>query len=71
MRDWNLRVILHRIWGEQRLTYKSWAIQLDPELIEQEFWNKRGVDILKVGLSDYVQGLHKELLEPLGAGVGP
>jgi hypothetical protein len=24
MRDWNLRVILHRIWGEQKLKYKSW-----------------------------------------------
>ena len=30
MRDWNLRVILHRIWGEQKLKYKSWAIQLAP-----------------------------------------
>jgi hypothetical protein len=29
LRDWNLRVILHRIWGQQRLTYKSWAIQQD------------------------------------------
>ncbi len=28
LRDWNLRVILHRIWGEQKLTYKSWAIQV-------------------------------------------
>ena len=27
LRDWNLRVILHRIAGEQRLNYKSWAIQ--------------------------------------------
>ena len=27
LRDWNMRVILHRIAGEQRLTYKSWAIQ--------------------------------------------
>ena len=36
LRDWNLRVILHRIWGEQKLTYKSWAIQLNPEPIDQE-----------------------------------
>ena len=34
MRDWNLRVILHRIWGEQRLKYKSWAIQRDPDRLE-------------------------------------
>ena len=38
MQDWNLRVILHRIWGQQPLAYKSWAIQLDPSELEQEFW---------------------------------
>ena len=71
MRDWNLRVILHRIWGEQRLSYKSWAIQLEPEPIEQEFWNKRGVDILRVSLEEYVENLRSEIRKPLGAGVGP
>jgi hypothetical protein len=65
MRDWNLRVILHRIWGEQRLSYKSWAIQLEPEPIEQEFWNKRGVDILRVSLEDYVENLRREVRAPL------
>jgi hypothetical protein len=65
MRDWNLRVILHRIWGQQALTYKSWAIQLDPEPIEQEFWQKRGVDILKLRLEDYVAALTRQLQSPL------
>ncbi|HSE82426.1 MAG TPA: SIR2 family protein [Gaiellaceae bacterium] len=70
MRDWNLRVILQRIWGEQRLSYKSWAIQLDPEAIEQEFWSKRGVDILRVSLEEYVECLERALRLPLGTGVG-
>ena len=35
MQDWNLRVILHRIWGQQPLAYKSWAIQNDPSEIER------------------------------------
>lgn len=61
MRDWNLRVILHRIWGQQTLSYKSWAIQLDPDRIEQEFWHKRGVDILNVRLEDYVAELSTQL----------
>ena len=26
MRDWNLRVMPHRIWAEQSRSYKSWAI---------------------------------------------
>ena len=70
MRDWNLRVILHRIWGEQKLTYKSWAIQRNPELLEQEFWTKRGVDILDVPLDEYVERLRDHIRQPLGAGVG-
>jgi hypothetical protein len=70
MRDWNLRVILHRIWGQQKLSYKSWAIQVEPEAVEREFWQKRGVDILDVPLQRYVEGLVAGLREPLGAGVG-
>jgi hypothetical protein len=59
LRDWNLRVILHRIWGEQKLTYRSWAIQFDPEPIDQEFWHKRDVAILNIRLEDYVAALTK------------
>jgi SIR2-like domain len=70
MRDWNLRVILHRIWGQQKLNYKSWAIQVEPEPVEREFWQKRGVDILDVPLERYVEGLVAGLRQPLGAGVG-
>ena len=29
--DWNLRVLLHRIWGQQVLSWKSWAIQMKPK----------------------------------------
>ena len=36
LRDWNMRVILHRIAGEQRLTYKSWAIQRQPTDLDQK-----------------------------------
>lgn len=66
--DWNLRVILHRIWGEQALSYRSWAIQLDPKPIEEAFWRKRGVEILQARLEDYVDALaaHLDELEPIG-----
>jgi hypothetical protein len=57
MQDWNLRVILHRIWGQQPLAYKSWAIQKDPSEIEQELWRARGVDVLDIQLEDYVAEL--------------
>ena len=61
MRDWNLRVILHRIWGQQPLAYKSWAIQKDPSEIEQELWRVRGVDVLDIPLEDYVTELESRL----------
>jgi hypothetical protein len=59
--DWNLRVILHRIWGEQRLSWKSWAIQCHPDTIEKELWRQRGVDILDVRLEDYIAALSKRM----------
>ena len=52
LRDWNMRVILHRIAGEQRLTYKSWAIQRAPTDLDQKFWDRRDVDILDVDLDE-------------------
>jgi hypothetical protein len=61
MQDWNLRVILHRIWGQQPLAYKSWAIQKDPSEIEQELWRARGVDVLDIPLEEYVTGLESRL----------
>jgi hypothetical protein len=68
LRDWNLRVILHRIWGEQKLTWKSWAVQLDPGEIEWEFWRQRDVDILDVDLEEYIAALRERLatLPPVG-----
>lgn len=64
MRDWNLRVILYRIWGEQKLSYKSWAIQLNPGEIDQEFWGQRGVDVLDVRLEEYVKELSTRIAQP-------
>jgi class 3 adenylate cyclase len=63
LRDWNLRVILHRIWGEQKLTYKSWAIQGKLELIDRDFWRKREVDVFNVLLEDYIAGLGERVKE--------
>ena len=55
--DWNLRVILHRIAGEQKLSYKSWAIQLHPNELDQKFWLRRDVDILDIDLEEYIAHL--------------
>src|SRR6201998_606189 len=55
--DWNLRVILYRIWSQLKFNYKSWAIQVNPQQIDQEFWAKRNVEILDVALDLYVKAL--------------
>jgi len=68
LRDWNLRVILHRVWGEQRLTWKSWAVQRDPGDIDREFWRKRDVDILDVDLEDYIAALSERVADLPSAG---
>jgi hypothetical protein len=69
LRDWNLRVILYRIWGEQRLTYTSWAVQNNATELDKRFWGSRGVEILEGDLEEYVAGLEKLL--PPAAGAAP
>lgn len=64
LRDWNLRAILHRIWDEQRLSRRSWAIQLQPQLLDQKIWDKRDVDVFDASLEDYI-GQLKQRLESL------
>jgi SIR2-like domain len=61
LRDWNLRVILYRLWGEQELDNRSWSVQLDPDDVETKFWERRNVDILQEDLVDYVAGLRAAL----------
>ncbi len=55
-------------WGEQRLGYKSWAIQLSPTDLDKRFWAKRDVDILDICLEDYIAALntHAQALPSMG-----
>ncbi len=68
LRDWNLRIILHRIWGEQKLGYQSWAIQANPQELDQRLWKQREVDIVNVPLDDYVAELSARIQAPKSAG---
>jgi DNA-binding SARP family transcriptional activator len=54
---WSLRVFLHRVWGRERVGYRSWAVGPKPEAIEQELWRQRGIDLFDVPLDEYVTGL--------------
>jgi len=65
--DWNLRVILNRIWGARKLNAKSWAVQREPRdpdesKIEQALWETReNVELVYCALSEYVTELEARL----------
>ena len=63
--DWNLRVILQRIWGQQPFDEQltSWAIQKAPSRLEERLWRRRNVEILDVDLLLYVETLGRLLFE--------
>jgi hypothetical protein len=68
LRDWNLRVMLYRLWAEQQgMTYNSWAIQSDPDPIDERAWDERGVDILPVSCQDFVSAIEAEVEKLLEA----
>ena len=60
MKDWNLRAILRRIWGEQTRSWRSWAIQKEVDPIEQALWEKRSVEIIKLELEKYIELLRAQ-----------
>ena len=60
-REWCLRVFLHRVWGREKVGYRSWAIAPRPDAIEQELWRQRGIDILDVPIDDYIARLASRL----------
>ncbi len=57
MADWNLRLLLNRLWGDQPLSYRSWAVQPEAKPLEREFWRRRDVDVLEVPLERCVATL--------------
>ena len=61
MRDWNLRVFLKRIWRGEPLGARSWSVELDPDVLEKEFWSQSCVDLYAADLADYVAQLGDRL----------
>jgi hypothetical protein len=57
LRDWNLRVVLNRIWGQRKLERQSWSVQLGATELEKALWSERRVDIIPEDLLDYLEAL--------------
>ena len=64
LRDWNLRVILRRIWGKQALKTISWAVLDRMDDIDRQWWQRWGpMEIVEVKLGDYIPRLEEVLAE--------
>ena len=61
--DWSLRVFLRRVWGHDRLAYRSWAVQSAAESLARELWRERGVDAYDVALDGYSEQLARVTAE--------
>jgi len=71
MRDWNLRVVLERLGGNDVLGSQSWCVQRAPATeasteIELTLWGERDVDLIFMLLDAYVERLGEQLAR-LGA----
>ena len=61
MVDWNLHLVMHRVWGDRPLAYRSWALDPEPSALEQAFWRRFDVDVLEVEPDEYVGLLERRL----------
>ena len=55
--DWSLRVFLRRVWGGDRLAYRSWAVQPSAEHMVSELWRERGAEVYDVSVATYADEL--------------
>jgi DNA-binding SARP family transcriptional activator len=63
---WHVRVLLHRLWARERVSYRSWAIQSSPTPIECEAWRQRGIDVFDLDPEEFVSRLSTQFVrEPV------
>ena len=60
LRDWNLRVILQRLWGDDA-PYNHWSVQNGFDHTEEVAWLRKKVDSIDSPLGDYMTGLAESL----------
>ena len=61
-----MRAILRRIWREQveNHSYNSWAVQLNPDELDEKFWENRHVEIINADLGTYVSKFTELIRRP-------
>ena len=63
LRDWNMRVMLHRFSQDRAKAKNSWAVVSQPEELEQKAWLLRHVDMYDLDLGVFSAGLAREMDE--------
>jgi DNA-binding SARP family transcriptional activator len=61
--EWSLRVFLNRVFGNEPISYRSWAVLPGAHPIQHDFWRQRGVDLYDIPLEDFVADLERRLAE--------
>ncbi len=61
MQDWNLRLVLNRVWGGATLKWRSWAVAPGMSSLESALWRRHDVDVLNVRLEEFVGSLARHL----------
>lgn len=57
LQDWNLRVILHKIWKEWPSRRAAWAFQHKALPLEKEFWKQRQLTIYEKTIDEMLPNL--------------
>jgi SIR2-like domain len=60
LRDWNLRVLLRRIWDQRSRRAKSWSVRLEADPLEADY-----ITTLRYKLPAYVYALRRACVEDL------
>ena len=63
LRDWSLRVFLHRLFGPEKVGYRSWAVAREHAGIEEELWRQRGIDCVEMEPDAYLTRLRERVEE--------
>jgi hypothetical protein len=59
--DWNIRLALHRVLGNARLSRRSWAVQLRPRRLDCLWWERRDVSIVDMDLRAFMDRLRNQV----------
>jgi hypothetical protein len=76
LRDWNVRVVLNRVFDAYKLQAKSWAVVREADdpnrtIVEEALWStRRDIDPVQCDLAEYVRKLESALLA-IAAGSEP